>query len=185
MLVAVRARNIDVPAELRAAAEEQVQRLARRVGGMDRAEVRFLEERAHRGPGPEREVCEVTMRGHGHVVRARGAGGDWPAAVGRTVGKLERQVERLRAKLAARARLARSSSVQLLSHDTSDVGAEHGPVASCGRAQRATPSMTPEAAALQMDQAGQDLYFFVNVENGSTGAVFRRTDGHIGLIDAG
>lgn len=185
MNVAVRARNIDLPAEAREAAEHELRRLARRVGGMDRAQVRFLAERGRRGPGPGLGVCEVTMHGHGHVVRARGAGDDWPAAVVRTVDKLERQVERLRAKLRDRARCRDGISVHFPAHDADRVAPSTDESHTVTARGTTLQPLTPEEAALEMDRTGHHFQVFVNVENGSTGVVFRRTDGHIGLIDPG
>ena len=48
-----------------------------------------------------------------------------------------------------------------------------------------TKPMTPEEAALQMDLVGHDFYFFANAETGLATVVYRRDDGHFGLIDGG
>jgi hypothetical protein len=45
--------------------------------------------------------------------------------------------------------------------------------------------MTPEEASLQMDLVGHDFYFFTNAESGLATVVYRRDDGHFGLIDGG
>ena len=44
--------------------------------------------------------------------------------------------------------------------------------------------MTPEEAALQMELLGHDFFFFTNAETERAAVVYRRGDGHIGLIDA-
>ena len=74
MDVTVRGRNIEVSEQLRAAAEEKVARLGRLLQGMDHAEVHFIEERNPRIS--EKEVCEVVLAGHGHIVRAKAASSD-------------------------------------------------------------------------------------------------------------
>ena len=94
MEITIRGRNIEVSEPLRRAVIEKVARLGRYVGGMERAEVLFSEERNPRIS--EREVCEVTMFGHGHIVRARAAAPDPFAVVDRVVDKLEHRVEKPR-----------------------------------------------------------------------------------------
>jgi putative sigma-54 modulation protein len=44
--------------------------------------------------------------------------------------------------------------------------------------------MTPEEAALEMDLLGHDFFFFTNAESNKAAVVYRRNDGHVGLIDA-
>jgi putative sigma-54 modulation protein len=50
--------------------------------------------------------------------------------------------------------------------------------------QFAIKPMTPEEAALQLDLLGHGFYFFTNSETERAAVVYRRHDGHIGLIDA-
>src|SRR5437016_6234278 len=74
---------------------------------MERAEVRFFEERNPRIAA--KEVCEVTVVGHGHVVRARAAASDTFAAVDSVVAKLEHRLEKLKGRLIGRSRPHRHS----------------------------------------------------------------------------
>ena len=74
MEVTIRGRNTEVSEALRQATEEKVTRLSRFFDGMDHAEVQFSEERNPRIA--EREVCEVVIQGHGHLVRAKSASTD-------------------------------------------------------------------------------------------------------------
>ena len=89
-----------VPEETRVMAEAKVARLGRRSPVLERAEVRLTEDRC--APPPGRRVCEVTITGHGHVVRARAGSQELPAAIALAVDKLEHQVERLKGKLVGR-----------------------------------------------------------------------------------
>ena len=43
--------------------------------------------------------------------------------------------------------------------------------------------MSPEDAAAQMEALGHDFYVFKNMVSGLTGVVYRRHDGHYGLIE--
>ena len=99
MEVVVLGRNDTVPAEVRAQAEAKVARLGK-LPVLEHAEVRLSEE--PEAPLATRRVCEVTLTGHGHVLRARAAAHELPAAVDQAVHKLEHQVERLKGKLVER-----------------------------------------------------------------------------------
>ena len=100
MYIAIRHGKVDISPTLRATVVEKVGRVGRFYDGMERAEIRFIEE--HNPRISAREVCEVTMHGHGHVVRARAAAGDAFSAVDQVVDKLEHQMAKLKGKLVSR-----------------------------------------------------------------------------------
>lgn len=189
MEISIRGLNVEVPDTLRLIVEEKIAKLGRFLEGMEKAEVHFLEEKNPRIA--EKEVCEVTMHGHGHIVRARAAAADTMAALDRVVDKLEHRMEKLKGKLLGRSHPRRHGSVDLLperasrtSEDESEESDDDGTLKIVKTKQFAIKPMTPEEAALQMDLLGHDFYFFTNAETERAAVVYRRGDGHIGLIDA-
>jgi len=185
-------RNVEVPEALRAVAREKVGRVGRHLDGWDHAEIHFSEERNPRIA--DREVCEVTLRGHGHVVRAKASAPDTLAAVDRVVEKLERQVSRLKSRLIGRShpRHAAHSNghtaptgtgLDALAADDDEAEAA-GPRFVKTKHFSSKP-MTPEEAALQMELVGHGFYFFTNADTGLATVVYRRDDGDFGLIDGG
>ncbi len=100
MQIRVSSRDGKVSAAIRAAADEKIGRLSRFVEGMDSADVHFFEE--HNPRIADRQVCEVTMVGHGHTVRCKVAAPDALAAVDRASAKLEHQLHKLKTKLERR-----------------------------------------------------------------------------------
>jgi putative sigma-54 modulation protein len=201
--IAIRSRNVEVTDALRNTVEEKVTRLTRFLDGMERADVVFTEERNPRIS--EKEVCEVTMHGHGHIVRAKAAATDVFAAVDRVVDKLEHRMEKLKGKLIGRSHPRRHGSVEfagksarVMEEDEEgfDDGADFDPgddgldgsqllhARIVKTKQFAIKPMTPEEAALQMELLGHDFFFFTNAETGKAAVVYRRDDGDIGLIDA-
>jgi ribosomal subunit interface protein len=107
--VAVLGRKETVPEEVRAAAHAKVAKLGRLNPVLERAEVRLAEDRD--APAARRRVCEVTLTGHGHTLRARAVARDALAAVDMVVDKLEHQVERLKGKLVGRSHPRRPRAV--------------------------------------------------------------------------
>jgi putative sigma-54 modulation protein len=107
--VAVMGRKDTVPTEMRALAQAKVAKLGRLTPVLERAEVRLSEDRD--APGSGRRVCEVTITGHGHTLRAKAAARDMPVAVDKVVDKLEHQVERLKGKLVGRSHPRRTRAL--------------------------------------------------------------------------
>jgi ribosome hibernation promoting factor len=92
-------RNM-VSEEVRDLTREKVGRLGHRCPGVDRAEVRFSEERNPRIA--DRDCCEVLMSVHGRTIRAHAAGPTALAAVDGVVEKLEHQLETIKSRLVGR-----------------------------------------------------------------------------------
>src|SRR3954465_1802085 len=95
--ITVSSRHTEVSDALRASTIEKIGRLSRFLEGMDRAEVHFSEHRNKRNA--DKEVCEVTLEGHGHHVRCKVSAPDGFAAVDPAVEKLEHQLHKLKTKL--------------------------------------------------------------------------------------
>lgn len=189
MDISIQGRNVEVSDALREAVGEKLSRLVRFLDGMERAEVRFVEERNPRIA--DKEVCEVTMHGHGHVVRAHAAAADPFAAVDRVVDKLEHRIEKLKGKLAGRnhpRRAAAANSHAAAAAVPATVGAGDADEHEAGprivrTKQFAIKPMTPEEAVLQMELLSHDFFLFTNADTSAAAVVYRRKDGDIGLID--
>ncbi|MBW3643745.1 MAG: ribosome-associated translation inhibitor RaiA [Actinobacteria bacterium] len=198
--MSVSSRNIELTEALRDVTTEKISRLGRFLDGMERAEVHFFEERNPRIA--DKDVCEVTMDGHGHHVRAKVAAGDPFAAVDAAVNKLEQQLHKLKTKLVGRSHPRRSAgrSPDPAAADLAVGGSDQPQVS------RAVPSvdgdepgpdgvrivkskrftmkpMTPEEAVMQMELLGHSFYFFSNAETGRAAVVYHRRAGDVGLID--
>jgi putative sigma-54 modulation protein len=183
--VTVSSRHTDVPENLRTMAEEKIGRLDRFLDGMDRAEVHFSQERNPRIT--EREICEVTLEGHGHYVRCKVHAPDGFVAIDRAVAKLEHQLHKLKSKLKRRNHVA--TRVPVTAPVEAEVEPVDGPPAE-GAAPRIVKSkrfammpMTPEEAAQRMDLLGHGFFFFTNLDTRRAAVVYRRDDGDVGLID--
>ena len=193
MDIAIRSRKLRITKTMRSTVEEKVTRLGRYLDGMERAEVWFAEERNPRIA--DKEICEVTMHGHGHIVRAKAAAADPLAAVDRVIDKLEHRMEKLKGKLVGRSHprhhASNGNGVAVLDDDGDDFEDDATIAANGASSARIVKTkqfdikpMTPEEAALQMELLGHDFYFFTNCETEKAAVVYRRADKNIGLIDA-
>lgn len=201
MQIAVRGRHVEVPEHVKAHAIEKLGKLDRFLEGMDTAEVRFTEERNPRIA--DRETCEVTLHGHGHVVRAKASATDICAAVDRVANKLEHSLEKLKGKLVARSHPRRStlptkaaspgeSPAEIVPGETLDTEpfgdiqqSHNGSSRGIIRTKRfEMKPMTPDEAALQMELLGHSFFLFTSSENGRAAVVYHRDDGEIGMIEA-
>ncbi len=175
-----------------------------RVGGkflpMDRADIHFSEEQNPRIR--DKEVCEITMEGHGHHVRCRAGGPDHLTATDRAIAKLENNLRKLKSKLDShrnhrdptRARLRSTATTEVPPELIEEVVAapvedlameEEFPfrIVKTKRVERL--ELTPIDAAMRMDLVDHNFYFFTNIDTQQAAVVYRRDDGDIGLIDQG
>jgi putative sigma-54 modulation protein len=193
--ITVSSRHTEVSEALRASTIEKIGRLSRFLEGMDRAEVHFSEHRNKRNA--DKEVCEVTLEGHGHHVRCKVSAPDGFAAVDRAVEKLEHQLHKLKTKLLkvkrnhdGHRRAERTAQPldeeELLGSDglaTAVLDAD-GTSPRIVKSKRFTiKPMTADEAVLQMDLLGHDFFFFTNADTERAAVVYRRSDGDVGLID--
>ena len=184
MEITVSSRHTEVSDLLRDSTVDKIGRLGRFLEGMDRAEVHFSEE--HTRKAADKEVCEVTLVGHGHHVRCKVSAPDGFAAVDLAVEKLEHQLHKLKTKLLKRThsngkRANGNGPAPSPEAATEDEGAARPRIVKT-KAFQIKP-MTPEEAILQMDLMGHDFFFFTNADSERAAVVYRRDDGDVGLID--
>jgi len=192
--VTVSSRHVELTAALRSAAEERIGRLTRYLDGMDRAEVHLYEERNPR-IADKKDVCEVTVEGHGHHVRTKVAAPDPFSAVDAAAQKLEHQLHKLKTKLVGRSHpKARANGHAVLDGAAGDAIAASGervavddeadPLDAIVRSKTfASKPMTVEEALLQLELLGHDFYLFTNASTLRANVLYRRREGGVGLIE--
>ena len=180
MQVTISHRGAELSPRLEEVTREKIGRLDRYLDGMERAEVRFAEEKNPR-LADRREVCEVTMVGHGHTVRCKVAAPDGFTAVDLAVDKLEHQLHKLKTKLVRRNHGGVKAAK--VNGGTEAGVAEIEPARIVRTKAFVIEPIDPLEAASQMDLLGHDFYFFTNAATGRAAVVYRRSDGDYGLID--
>ena len=192
MQVSVSSRHIELATDLKAVAIEKIGRLDRFLEGMDRAEVHFSQEVSRRRL--ERQICEVTLEGHGHHVRCKVSAGDSMTAIDLAVEKLEQQLTKLKSRRSRKVAGARrpagaASGNGVPDEDDAEVSmADDAYIARDGsaivrRKSFAARPMSVDDAVLQLELLDHDFFLFTNAENGNCAVLYRRHHGGLGLIE--
>jgi putative sigma-54 modulation protein len=196
MQVSVSSRHTELSTALRAAATEKIGRLDRFLEGMDRAEVHFTEETSSRTA--DRQLCEVTLEGHGHHVRCKVSAPDGFVAVDRAVEKLEQQLAKLKTRKTRKGApvLRRPSTPAGTVIAESEPGSEDDETSMADDAYIARDGsaivkrksfagrpMKVDDAILQLELLDHDFFLFTNVDSGNSAVLYRRHHGGLGLIE--
>jgi putative sigma-54 modulation protein len=183
MDIVVRGRNVRVQPRLKQTAREKLARISRFTHDDGRVEVEFSEVRNPRVA--DNQVCEVTVHLKRHFVKAHAAGREPEAALDLVLDKVEHQVARIKEKRVSRShprrRPLQAGRPPIFDEDFDDE--DDGEARIVKTKEFAIKPMDPEEAALQMDLLGHDFFLFSNAQNGHCAVVYRRRDGHLGLIE--
>ncbi|MGB2756690.1 MAG: ribosome-associated translation inhibitor RaiA [Acidimicrobiia bacterium] len=189
MDVQVRGRRMDIPQDLKEMATEKLEKIERFVHDVRRIDVDFREIASKRITQHYR--CEVLVHVKHHLLKAHASAADPHAALDLVVDKIEHQAARLKERRVARSHPRRHhpnerkylEAVREDSHDVA-LNAEHEAAELVKTKKFALEEMTTEAAGLQMQLLAHDFYFFRNATSGVPAVVYRRKDGHLGVIES-
>lgn len=192
MEIVVRAKNTKVDPLVQEVTHEKLGKLVRFGIEIFRVEVDYSEIRNPRVH--DNQLCEVTVHLKRHFVKAHAASTDQVAALDLVIDKVEHQVSRLKERKVDRMhkpRRKRLAAPPLLEdwveqspaeHASDGNGADHAEIIKTK--QFTDKPMTVEEASLQMDLLGHDFYLFKDAQTGHASVLYRRRDGHLGLIEA-
>jgi len=177
---------------LAAYAEGKIVRLTRHLWDGARCD---LELSTEKNPSiADNQVAEATIYTKGPVIRAREASADMYTSIDLLADKLERQVKKYRGKVLARvqgfhkeakeAKEAMLSQGFLIPEEKEGAAEETIELPQIVKIKQfMVKPMTPEEAAMQLELVGHDFFVFTNVDTQDTAVVYRRRDGHYGLIE--
>jgi putative sigma-54 modulation protein len=174
----VKGKNVEVTDSIRQYAEEKLGRLGKQLADPTRVE---LELALEKNPSiSANHVAEATIWTKGPVLRAREANVDMKASIDQLVDKLERQVQRYKAKRSPR-RAAGSSPPEGVVPD--DAVPLDGEPEILKTKRFGMKPMSSEEAALQLELVGHDFFVFRHADSLEVNVVYRRRDGSYGLIE--
>ncbi len=174
MQVAVRGKNIEITKALREYVEKKLGKIEKFVDHPIKAQANLYVERG-------RHIIEVTAELNGWILRGEEATNDMYASIDLVADKLEKQVQRYRARLRRRTG-AGPAQAAVASAGEEDLDAElDGKVVKTKRFP--VKPVTVDEAILQMDLLSHDFFVFVNSDTGKVNVLYRRHDGDYGLLE--
>jgi len=171
-------RNVEVTDAIRNYLEKKLARLERYFDGIQDAKVVL----SYAGsPHVERRAkAEIQINVPGGLVRVEEEDPDLYAAIDRAVEVLEKQLKRFKGRLMGKRHTALGPAPAPLEAEE----AEEPFTPEIVRVKRfEMKPMTPEDAALQMEALGHAFFVFENSDTGEINVIYRRKDGHYGLIE--
>jgi putative sigma-54 modulation protein len=198
MKTQIKGRNVTVTDALRQYADEKVERvhkllMQRRIDEVTRVELELMVEK---NPSiSEPCIAEATIFTRGPVIRARESSTDMYAAIDLVMDKLMRRTRKYHDKVHGKTRrgheklpmdalldpeLEPVAVLHVAEDDGESIGDNNRVVKS---KQFALKPMSVDEATLQLELVGHDFFVFTNGESNRTNVVYRRNDGHYGLIE--
>ena len=179
MRLQVKGKNHEVSDTIRRYAEEKMQKLDRQLHELAEVE---LELRVEKNPSiADNQVAEVTVWTKGPTLRVKEATTDMKASIDQLTEKLIRQIDHARGKQRKdwHSRDNGTPSGGPMSIPDEEENAEQIVKVK----QFSVKPMSPEEAVLQLELIGHDFFVFENADTGEVNVVYRRRDGHYGLIE--
>ncbi|NMP20993.1 ribosome hibernation-promoting factor, HPF/YfiA family [Sulfobacillus harzensis] len=167
MDVIVRGKNVEVTEALK-------DHVTRKLSKMEKFFDHHRSITAHAMLSVEKEsqIIEVTIPMDGLLLRGEEETPDMYASVDRVVDKLERQLTKYKARTKPR----HSTGAREGDGDRVDTELVR-------RKTFPRKPMTVDEALMQMDLLGHDFFAFTNAETDTINVVYRRQDGHYGLLE--
>lgn len=175
-------RNVDVTDALRDYVESKLTRLDRFNGQITDARVTLTVRDVR--DAARRNRVEVQLNVPNGIIRAEEHHADMYAAIDKAGDVLERQLRKFKTRI-MRHRFDAPIDAQPAtpgSEVSGDDVSEFKPEIVRQKRFDMRP-MSPEDAVTQMEALGHDFYVFSNMATQSCGVVYRRKDGHYGLIE--
>jgi putative sigma-54 modulation protein len=179
MDVRVHGHSIVVSETLRSTTERKVSRAARFFERAGDAVVDIHNHETNRG-GEEQFSVEISTHAAGQDVRGSASGSSPEAALDKAIDRFERNLRKVHDRLVGRHRGGHRKGLNLSSHRAED-SVDSPEIVRVK--QFVMKPLTPEDAALQMEQLGHNFFVFLNADSNKTSVLYQRKDGQLGLIE--
>jgi len=178
MELIVKGKNVEVTDRLREYVEQKIGKLDRYLPSISEAWVELSSEETK--AAQDRQVCQVTVRSNGTILRAEERSDDIFSAIDSVLDKMYRQIARYKGKRKNRWRGA-AATVEPLPLGMGEETEEEARTIVRVKRFPMTP-MNPEEAVEQMELLGHDFFVFFNGEEGRINVLYRRKGGDYGLL---
>jgi putative sigma-54 modulation protein len=178
MDLSIKGRNVEVTDRLSDYVEKKIGKLDRYLPTISEVWVELATEGAR--AAQDRQVCQVTVRANGTILRAEERSDDMFTSIDAVLDKMYRQIARYKGKRKNRWRGA-AVPMEPLPLETEEVYDEE--TTNIVRTKRfAMTPMGPDEAVEQMELLGHDFFVFYNADEGQVNVIYRRKDGDYGLL---
>ena len=170
MATIVRGKNLEITPALKDHVEKQEKKVTKYFDNEVNVQALLSVEK-------DRKIAEITLKVDGVVLRGVEANDDMYAAIDLVYDKLVRQIHKYKTKIARRMKKGAFNDALV---EGPAVPEETFEVARVKKF--AARPMDVEEAILQMNLVGHDFFVFFNAREAATNVLYRRTDGHFGLL---
>lgn len=170
MAITVRGKNIEVTPALK-------EYVAKRIGKVTKYFDALGEITAVLTVEKGRHIVEVTVPVNGMLLRGEESTTDMYTSIDLVIEKLEKQIEKYRTRLSRRMREG------VFHTDMVPTSATEEEIRVVKTKRFAVKPMDVEEAILEMNLINHDFFVFINSESEDVNVVYRRKDGHYGLIE--
>ena len=172
MAITVRGKNLDITPALKDYVEKRVKKVTKYFDKTGDITVILKVEKG-------RHQVEVTVPVNGILLRGEESTSDMYASIDQVMEKIEKQIEKYKTKLEKKFRGGGfradvASTVVMAEAEDSEL---------VRTKKFAVKPMDAEEAILQMNLLNHDFFMFLNIETEQVNVVYRRKDGHFGLIE--
>ena len=184
MRLDITGRHVEITPPLRQLIDQRLKKLTRLLNdSVISAQVILTKEKY-------RHRTEIIIHARGdHMLRGLGEGNAWPLSLRQAAAKVEQQAQKLKGKWSerkrsqTRRRLPRAARAAQADGDQArGAGGEQGRMVV--RATRyAIKPMSLEDAAMRVDEGRETFVVFRNADTEAVSILYRRKDGHLGLIE--
>jgi putative sigma-54 modulation protein len=173
MQTSVTFKNLDPSEHLKSYVTEKLNRFDKLLDNPAEAGVVLLVEK-------HRHIAEVNITGDRMSINGKEETGDMYSAIDMVLDKLEKQLKRSKQKIRER-RASAKGQTRTIREEASRL-AEEEPAREVKIESLEFKPMDVEEAVLQMDLTDQGFLVFTNARSSQINVLYRRKDGHYGLI---
>ena len=178
MDLSIKGKNVEVTDRLNDYVEQKIGKLDRYLPTISEVRVELSTEGAR--AAQDRQVCQVTVRANGTILRAEERSDDMFTSIDAVLDKMYRQIARYKGKRKNRWRGA-AVAVEPLPLEAEETFDEETSNIVRTKRFRMTP-MNPDEAVEQMELLGHDFFVFYDPDEGQINVIYRRKDGDYGLL---
>jgi putative sigma-54 modulation protein len=175
----IKGKNVEVTDRLRDYVEKKIGKLDRYLPTIGEVWVELSTEAAK--AAQDRQVCQVTVRSNGTILRAEERSDDMFTSIDTVLNKMYRQIARYKGKRKNRWRGTSATPEPLPVQLEEEYEEEEA--SSIVRFKRFPMiPMIPDEAVEQMELLGHDFFVFFNADEGQINVLYRRKDGNYGVL---